>query len=180
MDILKFYKKGGLIIQDDKQKEILDQLVQVDDKISKLKQKKKNLIEKKKKVDKLILQGNEIKIKLTNKINLSKHNYIPLISIGFDKRSSTYNCIYHTSHYKYSFYIGNQSKIRNFLKPYYKSDINNFHITDLIKEVIEIIRFYFFKNKISSNTIKKQKLKFKTIMDYYDTYGNWTYWSAQK
>ena len=42
MDILKFYKKGGLIIQDDKQKEILDQLFQVDDKISKLKQKKKN------------------------------------------------------------------------------------------------------------------------------------------
>tara|TARA_Y100001980_G_C14551768_1_gene335402 strand:+ start:2594 stop:3136 length:543 start_codon:yes stop_codon:yes gene_type:complete len=180
MNILKFYKKGGLIIKDDNQKEILDQLIQVDDKISKLKLKKKKLIKKKKKVDKLILQENGIKNKLANKINLSKYNYIPLISIGFDKRSSTYNCIYHTSKYKYSFYIGNQSKIRNFLKPYYESDINNFHISDLIKEVIEIIKFYFFKNKISSNTINGQKLRFKNIMDYYDTYGNWTYWSAQK
>ena len=41
MNILKFYKKGGLIIKDDNQKEILDQLIQVDDKISKLKLKKK-------------------------------------------------------------------------------------------------------------------------------------------
>ena len=63
---------------------------------------------------------------------------LPIISIGFDSRSSTYICIVKYKKATKSFYLGNESKLKSRLQQFYLDDLN-IKKMDFIKEEVKMI-----------------------------------------
>jgi len=124
------------------------------------------------------------KLKLKPKLKRLKNNYIPIISIGFDKRWSTYNCIIKIGSHHKSFYLGKEKAIKDKINVFFKEDISNKNIAFLKEETIKIIRNVInnFLPQISSTKIKKHnnKLSFENIIKKYEEEGDWEYYKWTK
>lgn len=159
----------------DSQKEKLKQLELIKIKEKKIKKKKEALI-----IELKQLKKDKLNLNFFFK-NLNK-NHIPLVSIGYDKRWSTYNCIIKIKGKSKSFYLGNESGIKKKIQQFHKEDLSNAKI-DLIKnEVLLIIRSVImdFFNKEYLKTLSKdeKKLNFKNILNRFFEKGDWIYWSS--
>lgn len=156
-----------------------------------LSQKKDQLFKKKKEVESKLSKIksqidiiNHKKLTLKPKLKRLKNKYIPIISIGFDKRWSTYNCIIKIGTHQKSFYLGKEKVIKDKINIFFKDDISEKNITFLKEETIKIIRNVInnFLSQISSNksTNHTNKLSFDNIIKKYEEQGDWEYYKWTK
>ena len=156
-----------------------------------LSQKKEHLSKQKKqvqaklnKIKSEILIVNNKKSKLKPKLKVLKNKHIPIISIGFDKRWSTYNCIIKIGNHQKSFYLGKENLIKNRINVFFKDDISNRDIVFIKNETIKIITkvIIFFLSQISSTKSIKHnnKLSFENIIKKYEEEGDWEYYKWTK
>ena len=155
------------------QKEKLKQILSLKFKEKKLKEKKKAIINELKKI-----KNNKLRLKSFLK-NLKK-NHIPIVSIGFDKRWSTYNCIIKIKGNSKSFYLGNENGIVNKIQQFYIQDLSKKNI-DFIKDAVSsiirsVVLDFYDKEYLKTLSKDEQKLNFKNILDRYFEKGDWTYW----
>ena len=155
------------------QKEKLKQILSLKVKEKKLKEKKKAIINELKKI-----KNNKLRLKSFLK-NLKK-NQIPIVSIGFDKRWSTYNCIIKIKGNSKSFYLGNENGIVNKIQQFYIQDLSKKNI-DFIKDAVSsiirsVVLDFYDKEYLKTLSKDEQKLNFKNILDRYFEKGDWTYW----
>ena len=136
--------------------------------------KKKFLISKKKR---LIKEINSVKIKedeLKKKLKIIKKSSKLIVSIGFDKRWSAYNCIIKFESFHFSIYLGKEKKIKEILQQFYSEDISGrklIIIKDEVKKIVStIIPNYLRKFK------SKENLTFSKIIELYISSGEWSYW----
>ena len=153
----------------DKKKYITETLQSIEKKIKSLKLKKIKII---KSINALKIEEKELKKEL-KKINQSDQL---IVSVGFDKRWSSYNCIVKFRTFHFSIYLGNEQKIKNALQQFHKNDINDKKIevikTEVKQMVSSVIAPYLIKHKT------KDKLSFGTIIDLYIDSGDWDYWRS--
>ena len=123
MDIIKWIKKNNFKDIDDDLSYQIDKLIVLQsDKeklINKIKSYKTNLKSLKESLD--IVNG---EISKANKKALKSLKVLPIISIGFDARSSTYICIVKYKNVTKSFYLGNESKLKSQLQQFYLDDLH--------------------------------------------------------
>ena len=123
MDIIKWIKKNNFKDIDDELSNHIDKLrVLQSDKeklINKIKSYKTTLRSLKESLD--VVNG---EISKANKKALKSLKVLPIISIGFDSRSSTYICIVKYKNVTKSFYLGNESKLKSQLQQFYLDDLN--------------------------------------------------------
>lgn len=153
----------------DKKKYITEALQSIEAKKKSLKLKKIKII---KSINALKIKEKELKKEL-KKINQSDQL---IVSVGFDKRWSSYNCIVKFRTFHFSIYLGNEQKIKKALQQFHKNDINDKKIevikTEIKQMVSSVIAPYLIKYKT------KDKLSFGTIIDLYIDSGDWDYWRA--
>ena len=153
----------------DKKKYITETLQSIEAKKKSLKLKKIKII---KSINALKIKEKELKKEL-KKINQSDQL---IVSVGFDKRWSSYNCIVKFRTFHFSIYLGNEQKIKKALQQFHKNDINDKKIevikTEIKQMVSSVIAPYLIKYKT------KDKLSFGTIIDLYIDSGDWDYWRA--
>ena len=176
MDLIKMFRKNRILLESSEQKFFFKKFTDLDKKLISLNKKRKYLIHKKNKIDKSIesLHG-EIK-SLNKSLSLINFKIKPIISIGLDKRSSTYNCIFDNNGIKYCFYIGNISKIQKILSPYFTFDLNNKSTNFLIDELKKIIIIVFDDLNTNSTILNPKKINLDFIMSKYFKSGRWTNW----
>jgi len=142
--------------------------------ISLINSKKKSLKKRKttisKSINELIIKEKELRKEL-KKIN-KKDRLI--VSIGFDKRWSSYNCIIKYRNFHFSIYLGNEQKIKNLLQQFHENNINYLKIDDIKNEIKKIVSTVIVPYLIKHKTYKK--LTFLTIVDLYISSGDWDYW----
>ncbi len=139
-----------------------------------LKSKKKSLLNKKKKIIKEI---NAIKIQekeIRNKLKVNEGQNKLVISVGFDKRWSTYNCIVKFKDAHFSFYLGKEKAIKNKLQQFNQKDISRRGQTFIKDEIKEIVRTVVPNHLKSGNSYKS--VNFKKIIELYILSGEWNYW----
>ena len=153
----------------DKKKYITETLQSIETKKKSLKLKKIKII---KSINALKIEEKELKKEL-KKINQSDQL---IVSVGFDKRWSSYNCIVKFRTFHFSIYLGNEQKIKKALQQFHKNDINDKKIevikTEIKQMVSSVIAPYLIKYKT------KGKLSFETIIDLYIDSGDWDYWRS--
>ena len=153
----------------DEKKYITEALQSIEAKKKSLKLKKIKII---KSINALKIKEKELKKEL-KKINQTDQL---IISVGFDKRWSSYNCIVKFRTFHFSIYLGNEQKIKKALQQFHKNDINDKKIevikTEIKQMVSSVIAPYLIKYKT------KDKLSFGTIIDLYIDSGDWDYWRA--
>ena len=153
----------------DEKKYITEALQSIEAKKKSLKLKKIKII---KSINALKIEEKELKKEL-KKINQSDQL---IVSVGFDKRWSSYNCIVKFRTFHFSIYLGNEQKIKKALQQFHKNDINDKKIevikTEIKQMVSSVIAPYLIKYKT------KDKLSFGTIIDLYIDSGDWDYWRA--
>ena len=157
----------------DSQKQKLMQMRSLKVKEKMLKEKKKAIIIELKKI-----KINKLRLKFFLK-NLKK-NHIPTVSIGFDKRWSTYNCIIKIKGNSKSFYLGNENGIMNKIQQFYIQDLSKKNI-DFIKDAVSsiirsVVLDFYDKEYLKTLSKDEQKINFKNILDRYFEKGDWTYW----
>jgi len=156
-----------------------------------LKTQKKKLSKKKKKAN-AKLQSIKEKIgsielkqkKLKPSLKKLKKDFIPTVSIGYDKRWATYICIIKVKGGSKSFYLGKEEDIKKKIGVFYKEGIETMNIDLLKKETLKIVRnvigdfllFAFDKQKQKG----KKKLTFENIVNRYVEKGDWDYWVKEK
>ena len=142
--------------------------------ISLINSKKKYLKKRKKTISKsineLITKEKELRKEL-KKINKTEQL---IVSVGFDKRWSSYNCIVKYKTFHFSIYLGNEQKIKNLLQQFHENNINYLKIDDIKNEIKKIISGVVVPYLIKHKTHKK--LTFLTIIDLYISSGDWDYW----
>ena len=142
--------------------------------ISLINSKKKSLKKRKttisKSINELIIKEKELRKEL-KKINKTDQL---IVSIGFDKRWSNYNCIVKYRTFHFSIYLGNEQKIKNLLQQFHENNINYLKIDDIKNEIKKIISSVIVPYLIKHKTHKK--LTFLTIIDLYISSGDWDYW----
>ena len=117
MDIIKWIKKNNF-------KDIDDELADQIDKLGVLQSDKEKMINKIRSYKTTLrslkdsLDIVNIEISKANKKALKSLKVLPIISIGFDKRSSTYICIVKHKKATKSFYLGNESKLKSRLQQF--------------------------------------------------------------
>ncbi len=180
MDLIKMFRKNRILLESSEQKFFFKKFTDLDKKLISLNKKRKYLIHKKNKIDKSIesLHG-EIK-SLNKSLSLINFKIKPIISIGLDKRTSTYNCIFDNNGIKYCFYIGNISKIQKILSPYFTFDLNNKSTNFLIDELKKIIIIVFDDLNTNSTILNPKKINLDFIMSKYFKSGRWTNWRLIK
>ena len=153
----------------DKKKNITETLQSIKTKKKSLKLRKIKII---KSINALKIEEKELKKEL-KKINQSDQL---IVSVGFDKRWSSYNCIVKFRTFHFSIYLGNEQKIKKALQQFHKNDINYKKIevikTEIKHMVSSVIAPYLIKYKT------KDKLSFATIIDLYIDSGDWDYWRS--
>ena len=153
----------------DKKKYITETLQLIESKKKSLKLKKIKII---KSINALKIEEKELKKEL-KKINQSDQL---IVSVGFDKRWSSYNCIVKFRTFHFSIYLGNEQKIKKALQQFHKNDINDKKIevikTEIKQMVSSVIASYLIKYKT------KDKLSFGTIIELYIDSGDWDYWRS--
>jgi len=152
---------------ENKKKSIIKEINLIDRKKRSLK-KSKNKISKS--INELIIKERELKkeLKKINKIDQL------IVSVGFDKRWSSYNCIIKYRTFHFSIYLGNEQKIKNLLQQFHENNINYLKINEIKNEVKKIVSSVIIPYLIKHKTYKK--LTFLTIIDLYISSGDWNYW----
>ena len=152
---------------------------------------KKKLAKKRKKAN-IKLQSIKEKIefierkqsKLKPSIKKLKKDFIPTVSIGYDKRWATYICIIKVKGGSKSFYLGKEEDIKKKIGVFYKEDITKMDIDLLKKETLKIIRNVigeFLLNAFNKEKQKgKKKISFDNIINRYIEKGDWDYWVKEK
>ena len=116
---------------------------------------------------------------------LKKNNkhLAPIISIGFDKRWATYNCIVKISGSTKSFYLGKEKSIKAKVQQFHKNNIMNRGINFLKSEIIEIVSaviMQFIDPKSPKSPFKKTiKLNLENVLERYVASGEWDYWASR-
>ena len=153
----------------DKKKNITETLQSIKTKKKSLKLKKIKII---KSINALKIEEKELKKEL-KKINQSDQL---IVSIGFDKRWSSYNCIVKFRTFHFSIYLGNEQKIKKALQQFHKNDINDKKIEVIKTEIKQMVSSVIVPYLIKYKT--KDKLSFRTIIDLYIDSGDWDYWRS--
>ena len=153
----------------DKKKNITETLQSIKAKKKSLKLKKIKII---KSINALKIEEKELKKEL-KKINQSDQL---IVSIGFDKRWSSYNCIVKFRTFHFSIYLGNEQKIKKVLQQFHKNDINYKKIEVIKTEIKQMVSSVIVPYLIKYKT--KDKLSFRTIIDLYIDSGDWDYWRS--
>ena len=180
MDFIKMFRKNRLLFKSNQDEIIIKKLLQLDEKRITLESKRKNILNKKRKIDKAIDSLSDEIVSINNSLSPNIFKIKPIISIGLDKRTSTYNCIFDNNGIKYCFYIGNISKIKKILSPYFTFDLNNKNSNFLVKELKKII-IIVFDDLNTNNTIPNPKeINLDFIMSKYFKSGRWTNWRLIK
>ena len=143
-------------------------------KLNNLSLKKKSLLKKKVKI---VQEINSIKIKeknLRNELkNIDSSNKM-IVSVGFDKRWSTYNCIVKYGDTHFSFYLGKENSIKDKLQQFNHEDISKIGQTLMKNKIKEIVR------KVVPNYLKDgnffKTINFKKLIELYILSGEWNYW----
>ena len=139
-----------------------------------LKSKKKVLLNKKKRI---IEEINAIKIqekKLRNELKINEDQFKLVVSMGFDKRWSTYNCIVKFKDLHFSFCLGKEKAIKNKLQQFHQKDISRRGKGFIKEEIKEIVRAVVPNHLKSGNSYKS--VNFKKIIELYILSGEWNYW----
>ena len=150
MDIIKWIKKNNFKDIDDDLSDQIDKLIVLQsDKeklINKIKSYKTTLKSLKESLD--IVNGEIFKV---NKKALKSLKVLPIISIGFDARSSTYICIVKYKKATKSFYLGNESKLKSQLQQFYLDDLHTKKI-DYVKDEVKMIVSNVISDFINTRT----------------------------
>ena len=152
-----------------KKKYIIERLKLIERKKKLLKLKKIKII---KSINALKIEEKELKKEL-KKINQSDQL---IVSVGFDKRWSSYNCIVKFRTFHFSIYLGNEQKIKKALQQFHKNDINDKKIEDIKIEIKQMVSSVIAPYLIKYKT--KDKLSFGSIIDLYIDSGDWDYWRS--
>tara|TARA_Y100000591_G_scaffold189708_1_gene164028 strand:+ start:92 stop:637 length:546 start_codon:yes stop_codon:yes gene_type:complete len=178
MDIIKWIDKNNFKGVDDNLAIELEKLSSLNEE----KQKLTNKIESYKNNLKSLKEALEIiqkEIDKTNNSALKSLKVLPIISIGFDARSSTYICIVKYKKATKSFYLGNESKIRKQLQQFYNYDLkakNLEFIKDQVKMIVSNVVSEFINTRSKYIFTDNPKLNFKNVLDRYYESNLWEYW----
>lgn len=181
MDILNWIKKSGFQFENDNLNQILDELVEL--KINKSNNEKK--ITKYKKELKELYQLLELNKKQIREKNIEATKFfkiLPIISIGYDSRSSTYMCIIKYENSIKSFYLGNRDKIIKMIQNYYPQDLSeesDKYIKQQVKMIVSTVINDLLISKSTNIFSKKVKLNFQSIIEKYYETGLWDYWRSK-
>ena len=180
MDIIKWIKKNNFKDFDDELSNQIDKLrlLQSDKEklINKIKSYKTNLRSLKDRLD--IVNG---EISKANKKALKSLKVLPIISIGFDSRSSTYICIVKYKKATKSFYLGNESKLKSQLQQFYLDDLNTKkieYVKDEIKMIVSNVISDFINTRTKTIFTESPKLNFTNILDKYYESNLWEHWRS--
>jgi len=178
MDIIKWIKKNNF-------KDIDDELADQIDKLGVLQSDKEKMINKIRSYKTTLrslkdsLDIVNIEISKANKKALKSLKVLPIISIGFDTRSSTYICIVKHKKATKSFYLGNESKLKSRLQQFYLEDLNTKKM-EFIKDELKMIVSNVISDFINTRSITiftdSPKLNFTNILDKYYESNLWEHW----
>ena len=178
MDIIKWIKKNNFKDIDDELSDQIDKLsVLQSDKekiINKIKSYKNTLNSLKESLD--FVNGEISKV---NKKALKSLKVLPIISIGFDTRSSTYICIVKYKKATKSFYLGNESKLKSRLQQFYLEDLNTKKmefIKDELKMIVSNVISDFINTRSKTIFTDSPKLNFTNVLDKYYESNLWEHW----
>ena len=178
MNIIKWIKKNNFKDIDDELSVQIDKLsVLQSDKekiINKIKSYKTSLNSLKESLD--FVNG---EISKANKKALKSLKVLPIISIGFDTRSSTYICIVKYKKATKSFYLGNESKLKARLQQFYLEDLNTKKmefIKDEVKMIVSNVISDFINTRTKSIFTESPKLNFTNVLDKYYESNLWEHW----
>jgi len=128
-----------------------------------------------------IVEDYQLEVALLLKKN-NKH-LAPIISIGFDKRWATYNCIVKISGSTKSFYLGKEDSIKGKVQQFHKNNIMSRGINFLKSEIIKIVStviMQFIDTKSLNDPFKKRiKLNLDNVLERYVASGEWNYWASR-
>ena len=180
MNIIKWIKKNNFKDIDDDLSDQIDKLIVLQsDKeklINKIKSYKTTLRSLKESLD--IVNG---EISKANKKALKSLKVLPIISIGFDARSSTYICIVKYKKATKSFYLGNESKLKSQLQQFYLDDLkqkNLEYVKDQVKMIVSNVISDFINTRSKNIFTDKPKLNFNNILDRYYESNLWEHWRS--
>ena len=178
MDIIKWIKKNNFKDIDDELSDQINKLsVLQSDKekiINKIKSYKTSLNSLKESLD--FVNGEISKV---NKKALKSLKVLPISSIGFDSRSSTYICIVKYKKATKSFYLGNESKLKSRLQQFYLEDLNTKKmefIKDEVKMIVSNVISDFINTRTKSIFTESPKLNFTNVLDKYYESNLWEHW----
>jgi len=180
MDIIKWIKKNNFKDIDDELSNQIDKLtlLQSDKEklINKIKSYKSTLRSLKESLD--VVNG---EISKANKKALKSLKVLPIISIGFDSRSSTYICIVKYKKATKSFYLGNESKLKSQLQQFYLDDLNTKkidYVKDEIKMIVSNVISDFINTRTKTIFTESPKLNFANVLDKYYESNLWEHWRS--
>ena len=180
MDIIKWIKKNNFKDIDGELSDQIDKLsvlqTEKEKLIGKIKSYKTNLNSLKESLD--IVNG---KISKANKKALKSLKVLPIISIGFDARSSTYICIVKYKKVTKSFYLGNESKLKSQLQQFYADDLTPKRIEYIkmqVKMIVSNVISDFISPKSKNIFTANPKLNFKNVLDKFYEIGLWDHWKS--
>ena len=180
MDIIKWIKKNNF-------KDIDDELSNQIDKLSLLQSDKEKLINKIKSYKTTLRSLKESldvvngEISKANKKALKSLKVLPIISIGFDSRSSTYICIVKYKKATKSFYLGNESKLKSKLQQFYSDDLNTKkidYVKDEVKMIVSNVISDFINIRTKAIFTESPKLNFTNVLDKYYESNLWEHWRS--
>ena len=180
MDIIKWIKKNNF-------KDIDDELSNQIDKLSLLQSDKEKLINKIKSYKSTLRSLKESldvvngEISKANKKALKSLKVLPIISIGFDSRSSTYICIVKYKKATKSFYLGNESKLKSKLQQFYSDDLNTKkidYVKDEVKMIVSNVISDFINTRTKAIFTESPKLNFTNVLDKYYESNLWEHWRS--
>ena len=180
MDIIKWIKKNNFKDIDDELSNEIDKLrlLQSDKKklINKINSYKNTLRSLKERLD--IVNGEISKV---NKKALKSLKVLPIISIGFDARSSTYICIVKYKNVTKSFYLGNESKLKSQLQQFYLDDLHTKkidYVKDEVKMIVSNVISDFINTRTKTIFTESPKLNFTNVLDKYYESNLWEHWRS--
>ena len=180
MDIIKWINKNNFKDIDEELSDQIDNLrVLQSDKeklINKIKSYKSTLRSLKESLD--VVNG---EISKANKKALKSLKVLPIISIGFDSRSSTYICIVKYKKATKSFYLGNESKLKSQLQQFYLDDLNTKkmdYVKDEIKMIVSNVISDFINTRTKNIFTESPKLNFTNVLDKYYESNLWDHWRS--
>ncbi len=128
-----------------------------------------------------IIENYQFELALLLKKN-NKH-LAPVISVGFDKRWSTYNCIVKISGATKSFYLGKENAIKKKIQQFHSKNIMGRGMNFVKSEVIKItstVIMQFIDMKSTGDPFKKRvKLNLQNVLERYVASGEWDYWTSR-
>ena len=178
MDIIKWIKKNNF-------KDIDDELSDQIDKLSVLQSDKEKIINKIKSYRTTLNSLKESlnvvngEISKSNKKALKSLKVLPIISIGFDSRSSTYICIVKYKKATKSFYLGNEAKLKSRLQQFYLEDLNTKkmdYVKNEIKMIVSNVISDFINIRTKATFTESLKLNLTNVLDKYYESNLWEHW----